>query len=55
MKGKLMRLHSADVDFSSYQPENPEFFGFFMEFFAGPENGKGTDSFGITVCTLPWL
>ena len=55
MKAKLRRLHSADVDIPSYRPENPEFFGFFMQFFAGPENEKGDDAFGITVCTLPWL
>jgi hypothetical protein len=55
MKAKLRRLHSADVDIPSYRPENPEFFGFFLQFFAGTENGKGDDAFGITVCTLPWL
>ena len=55
MKAKLRRLHSADVDLQSYRPDNPESFGFFIEFFAGPENGEGDDAFGITVCTLPWL
>jgi hypothetical protein len=55
MKDKLRRLFSVDVDIPSYRPENPDFFGFFMEFFAGPENEKGDDAFGITVCTLPWL
>ena len=55
MKAKLRRLFSVDVDIPSYRPENPEFFGFFLQFFAGTENGKGDDAFGITVCTLPWL
>ena len=55
MKAKIKRLQSPDVDIPSYRPENPEFFVFFMEFFAGPENENGDDSFGITVCTLPWL
>jgi len=55
MKAKIKRLQSPDVDLSNFRPENPESFGFFMEFFAGPENEKGDESFGITVCTLPWL
>jgi hypothetical protein len=49
MKAKLRRLFSVDVDIPSYRPENPEFFGFFLQFFAGTENGKGDDAFGITV------
>lgn len=55
MRAKLKRLHSPDIDLSSFLPEDPTSFGFLLQFFAGPDDEPGDDSFSITVCTLSWL
>lgn len=55
IRANLKRLHSPDVDLLTYRPDNAECFGFFLQFFAGPEGEQGDDSFGLTVCTLRWL
>jgi len=55
MKAKLKRLHSPDVDLPNYWPEDTRCFGFLLQFFVGPENEDGDDSFSITVCTPRWL
>ena len=55
IKGKLKRLHSPDIDLLNYWPDEEDSFGFLLQFFAGPEDGQGDDSFSITVCTPQWL
>ncbi len=55
MKAKLKELHSPDIDLLTFWPDDPENFGFLLQFFAGPDKEKGDDSFSIMVCTLRWL
>jgi hypothetical protein len=55
MRAELKRIHSPDIDLATYWPDDPECFGFFLQFFAGPESEDGDDSFGITICTTRWL
>lgn len=55
MRAKIKRWHSPDVDLANFWPEDSECFGFLLQFFAGPENEVGDDSFSITVCTARWL
>lgn len=56
MNAELKRLHSPDIyDLESYQPENPERFGFLLQVMVGPEGKDGEESFDIEVCTPKWL
>jgi hypothetical protein len=55
MRAALKRLHSPDVDLSSYWPDDESNFGFLLQAFIGPENESGEESFGFTVCTPRWL
>ncbi|WP_187669686.1 immunity 8 family protein [Zestomonas carbonaria] len=56
MNAELKRLHSPDVyDLESFQPENPEVFGFLLQVMVGPEGKEGEESFDIEVCTPRWL
>lgn len=55
MRATLKRLHSPDVDFDTYWPEDPHNFGFFVQAMIGPEGQDSEESYGITVCTPEWL
>ena len=56
MRPVLKRLHSPDIlDLSTYQPADPQFFGFLLQALYGPEGEKGEESFDILVCTPSWL
>jgi hypothetical protein len=56
MNAELKELYSPDIDnLESYQPEDPEKFGFLLQAIVGPEGKEGEESFDIEVCTPKWI
>lgn len=56
MRAELKGLHSPDIfDLENYHPESKDDFCFYLELFVGPKNQKGSELFGVTVCTPKWL
>lgn len=55
MRALLKSIHSADVDFKTYWPEDESCFSFPIELEIGYEGGNGADLFQMTVCTPGWL
>lgn len=55
MKAKLNNLHSVDFDLSSYWPDDPAKFGFWLRAIVGPADKPGEESFDIFVCTPEWI
>ena len=56
MKAELKGFQSPDVyDLEKYYPELEDNFCFYLEISVGPKNEKGSEQFGITVCTPKWL
>lgn len=52
---KSMWVDSAAINLNEYWPDDPECFGLWIEFRAGPENETGADDFRLFVCTPAWL
>lgn len=56
MNAELKGFHSPDVyDLENYYPEIEDNFCFYLEISVGVKNEKGSEQFGITVCTPKWL
>lgn len=56
MKAELKGFHSPDIfDLQKFNPLEKDNFCFYLEFSAGPKNDKGSEQFGITLCTPKWL
>lgn len=56
MRAAVRRFHSPDIqDLQTYEPEDPEVFGFLLQVLAGPEDEPGEESFDILVCSPRWL
>ncbi|QHW01042.1 immunity 8 family protein [Spirosoma endbachense] len=56
MKPILVDFDSADVpDLFSYQPEDPEVFGFSLNLAVGIEGQKGADNFQLMVATPKYI
>ena len=56
MIGTIRRFDSPDVDnLSTWQPAEPDCFGFLLQIMVGPASEEGEESFGIEVCTPAWL
>lgn len=52
---KSVWVDSPTINLNEYWPDNPECFGMWIEFRAGPENEVSADDFRLFVCTPPWL
>ena len=53
---KLRYLHSPDIhDLTSYQPKQPNDFGFLVQAMIGPSTSPGEESFDFLVCSSKWL
>lgn len=52
---KAMWIDSAVVSLEEYAPDDPDFFGFWIEFKVGAENRDGADDFRLFVCTPDWI
>jgi hypothetical protein len=55
MKAILRYFMSPDRDLQNYRPIDPEDDGFLLQFFIGPADGPGEESFDVVVCTPRWL
>ena len=55
MRAELKELYSLDFDLTSYFPEDPNNFSFWIRAMIGPENEEGSESFDFKVCTPEWL
>jgi Immunity protein 8 len=55
MRAKLKELHSPDIDWDSYYPEDPTTFGFLLQAMIGIDGQEGDESFDIQVCSPEWL
>jgi len=55
MRAKLKEFYSLDFDLNSYWPDQLDNFGFWVRAMVGPEDGEGSESFDIQVCTPEWL
>lgn len=52
---KSMWVNSATINLNSYLPDDPENFGLWIEFSAGPTDSDGADDYRILVCTPDWI
>jgi hypothetical protein len=52
---KSMWVDSPTINLDNYFPEDPESFGLWIEFRAGPEDSCGADDYRILVCTPDWI
>lgn len=56
MKAQIKAILSPDIeDLASYEPLNPENFGFALQLLIGPQDLEGLESYQVTVCTPQWL
>lgn len=57
MRARLKSLFSSDINepLESFQPNNPEHFGFGLQAFIGSTDEDTADSFDAVVCTPSWL
>lgn len=55
MKAELKWLESPDVNLESFEPEQPDCFGFLLQAGIGPAGGSAVDTFDLRVCTPAWL
>ena len=57
MKAKLKEMYSLELDHAleEYWPEDQNNFGIAVRLMIGLENGRGSESFDILVCTPDWL
>lgn len=55
MFAKIKQLHSPDVDFVNYWPEDETNFGFLLELSVGTKDSSGMDIFQLIVCTPDWF
>lgn len=52
---KSIWLDSATINLDTYLPDDPECFGFWIEFRVGITDREGADDFRLFVCTPEWL
>jgi len=52
---KSIWVDSPTINLNEYWPDDPECFGLWIEFRAGPENETSADDFRLFVCTPTWL
>jgi hypothetical protein len=55
MFAKIKQIHSPDVDFVDYWPEDKNNFGFLLELSIGTKDSNGMDIFQLMVCTPDWF
>lgn len=56
MKARLKRIDTnSTAAFGSFQPEDPECFGIWLNASIGPADGEGADDFQIFVCNPAFL
>ncbi|CAH1520230.1 conserved hypothetical protein [Vibrio owensii] len=55
MQAELKQLHSPDVNFDTYWPEEIDNFSFLLQAMIGPKGEDTSESFEIHVCTPKWL
>jgi len=56
MKIEIKSVHSPDIsNLKTFVPQDSMNFSFLLELSLGFEGGKGSDIFGIVVCTPRWL
>jgi hypothetical protein len=55
MKAELKHLHSPDVDFRTYMPDEEDLFCFFVQAMIGAAGSDASDSYGIIICTPRWF
>jgi len=56
MRAEIKAILTPDVeDLSTYQPDDPEIFGFLLQLLIGPKNAEGEESFQMMVCTPKWM
>jgi hypothetical protein len=55
MRGELRRMHSPDVpDLRSWSPDQGPA-AILVQLMVGPDDGRGEESFDVTLCTADWL
>jgi hypothetical protein len=52
---KAMWVDSATIDLERYAPDDPEVFGIWIEFRAGPLGNNKADDFRLFACSPEWL
>lgn len=55
MNAVVRRLHSPDVDLTTYVPDDPEDVGVLVQIMAGSKGKPGEELFDVVVCTPRWL
>ncbi|MGQ5487003.1 hypothetical protein FA893_08770 [Photobacterium damselae subsp. piscicida] len=50
MKAELKGIHSPEIDFNAFGPEESDNFSFLLQAMIGLEGLEGEESFGIQVC-----
>ncbi|MCE0556155.1 MULTISPECIES: immunity 8 family protein [Motilimonas] len=55
MKAILKSIHSPDVDFDKFWPDEADDFGFLLQAMIGPEEDDSFQSFDMQICTPKWL
>ncbi len=52
---KSMWVDSASINLDNYLPDDPEYFGLWIEFRVGIKDRDSADDFRLLVCTPEWL
>jgi hypothetical protein len=55
MKARLKHIDANALDFQSFQPEDPECFGFWLNVAVGAAEKDSADDFQVFVCNRAWL
>ena len=55
VKPVIKYFYSSDVDVDSYESPDPANDGVFLRMIIGDDQGRGEESFDVTVCTVRWL